>query len=343
MIDDNEAQPAQDSQKAPRETVSTGPVDYRDIRGDALREMAEFIGDHLKPTVTGIVDPVSKTHALVTICGDGRVSSIPASTFNDYLIGPRTRGGSATLLSLDSFIKHANRFSDEDSVIFADNNRAKPSLTAVYDYHMADTKENGITTERGTPRFGRHRATFNFPLSDEWLAWNAKNEKPMPMKDFAHFLEDHAVDVLMLDEIQLSPPAERYVERIGGRGRIADPSALVTLAQNFEVYEQSNAGRSENLSSGEGKANLEVIHVDAQGRPLSIPTMFVIGIPVFKMGDVFSIIARLRYRKVGGEIVFFYELWRTDILFDTAFNEAVTQVEDETSVPVLLGAPEVAA
>lgn len=343
MIDETDNTGSQSASPKAGTGTSDGPVDYRNIRGDALNSMYEFATEHMRPSVASIVDPLSGASALVKVAGDGSITPIPASVFNDYLVGPRQRGGVATLLSLDSFIQHVKRFSDSGSVVFADNNRTAPKLTAVLDYHMADTKVDGATTERGMPRFGRHRSTFAFPLSDEWKAWNEKNGKPMKMAEFAHFLEDHAIDVLGAHEIDLSPAAAKYVDRIGGTGRIADPAALVTLAQNFEVFEQSNAGERQNLATGEGRVSLDVIHVDGQGRPLEVPTMFVLGIPVFKMGELFQIIARLRYRKQGGEIVFFYELWRLDLIFDTAFNEAVKQVNETTTVPVLLGSPEASA
>ena len=38
-----------------------------------------------------------------------------------------------------------------------------PSLLAVYDYNHGG--------EKGDPRFGQHRASYSFPLSDEWQAW----------------------------------------------------------------------------------------------------------------------------------------------------------------------------
>jgi hypothetical protein len=312
------------------------------VRGDALNTMFDFAAEHTKPTVTGIVDPVSGTTALVRIASDGSVSAIPSTVFNEYLNGPRYRTGTATLLSLASFIQHVNRFADTHSMVFADNNRAKPSLTAVLDYHSADGKNENGDYIKGQQRFGRHRSSFAFPLSDEWIAWNGINAKALTMKEFAAFLEDHIVDVMMPQDVSLSPAAAKFVDRLGGKASIADPAALMTLASNFEVFEQSNAGEKQNLSSGEKAINFETIHVDRNGQALTVPQMFVLAIPVFKMGDPFQILARLRYRKTGGMIHFYYELWRLDLIFDTAFDEAVKQVEDETGVPVLLGSPEAA-
>jgi hypothetical protein len=319
------------------ERSSTGPVNYADLRGDALNQMFQFAGENAKATIVVVEDPLTGTPAPIIYNTNGTVTALPASVFDQYLEGPRLRTGAATLLSLASFIQHVKRFKDEGSVVFADNNRAKPSLTAVLDYHGEDT-----ASTKGTARFGRHRSLFAFPLSDEWLAWNGVNAKALTMKEFAAFLEDHIVDVMMPQDVALSPAAAKFVDRLGGKASIADPAALMTLASNFEVFEQSNAGEKQNLSSGEKAINFETIHVDRNGQALTVPQMFVLAIPVFKMGDPFQILARLRYRKTGGMIHFYYELWRLDLIFDTAFDEAVKQVEDETGVPVLLGSPEAA-
>lgn len=72
-----------------------------------------------------------------------------------------------------------------------------------------------------------------------------------------------------------------------------------------------------------------------------MPSIFLIGIPVFNNGPFYRIAARLRYRKNGGKIVFWYDLWRTDRTFDHAFSEAVERVKVETDLPVFIGKPEV--
>lgn len=73
---------------------------------------------------------------------------------------PRRIAGESRHTTLDSFVAHVNRFKDDRSAIFADDTPKKPKLTAIYDYHQ----------RHGEPRFGSHRAVYDFPLSDEWLA-----------------------------------------------------------------------------------------------------------------------------------------------------------------------------
>ena len=67
----------------------------------------------------------------------------------------------------------------------------------------------------------------------------------------------------------------------------------------------------------------------------------LIVIPIFARSPVFyRIIARLRYRIANGKPVFWYEMWRPDLTFETAFNEAVADVGEKTGLPIYLGLPE---
>ncbi|WP_246152723.1 DUF2303 family protein [Sphingomonas montanisoli] len=63
-------------------------------------------------------------------------------------------------------------------------------------------------------------------------------------------------------------------------------------------------------------------------------------IPVFRNDTFYRLAARLRYRKTGEGIVFWYDLWRADPTFDDAFTQAVARVAAGTELPVLYGKPE---
>jgi hypothetical protein len=65
--------------------------------------------------------------------------------------------------------------------------------------------------------------------------------------------------------------------------------------------------------------------------------MVVLNIPVFKSGELYQILVRLRYRKQAGGVVFFYELWRDDRVFDHAFDEAAERLSGATSLPLFRG------
>jgi hypothetical protein len=192
------------------------------------------------------------------------------------------------------------------------------------------------------PSFGKHRGQYAFPLSDEWKVWMASNgsKNAMKMGAFAEFLEDRIVDVLYLipGEDEISDELQKFINTCGGS--IATPQKLIELSRGLQVYENCAVKEAVRLQSGEGSVSFDVTHTDADGRPLSIPGLFLIAIPVFKGGIPYRIAARLRYRKTQEGIVFWYDLWRTDQTFDHAFLEACEQFKAATDVPLMLGKPE---
>lgn len=303
--------------------------------GDVFKHTREFIEESLKPTVTLVVDPESGLSVLAKVDG-GSLEPLPANFFDSVRDHPRFRRGTAALTSLDSFIGHVVRFGDKDTAVFADDNKLAPKLTALLDYHRADTDG-----EHGEYRHGKHRTTFNFPLSDEWKAWLKSNGVVMSMADFSLFLEDRIGDIAIAGD-NFPEHVERFVNSNGGVDSIADFATLVELATGLKVYETANVEETTNLASGEGKISFSVDH-ETRGRSggvVKVPRVFFISIPIFSKGAFYRIGARLRYRKTGEGVKFWYDLYRHDLSFDHAFDEAVKRVDDETPAAVFYGAPE---
>ena len=284
--------------------------------------LAHFLEDHLEPRLVNLEGPDGRKAKVLVVAGGLKAQSIKP-LLDEYLTAPERRKGTARLHDLVSFIGHTSRFADEHSVIFADPNPKAPSLAAVLDYHQKG--------HEGAPRFGEHRALYNFPLSEEWLAWTSRHGVRMSQVDFAAFLEDRINDVA-------SPPEEHELIKHGGF--LASPSRLVELARGLEVNVGAAVKNAMNLSSGEAQIQFVTEHRDAQGKPLSIPTAFVIGIPVFKNGAPYEVGVRLRYRVKEGSVSWFIELHRADKVFDHAFREACDTAAQSTGLPLYLGSPE---
>ena len=66
---------------------------------------------------------------------------------------------------------------------------------------------------------------------------------------------------------------------------------------------------------------------------------FAIGIPVFWNGDAYQITARLKYRVRDGKVSFWYELERTDVVFEAAARELIAAVRAGAEVPFFFGTP----
>lgn len=298
--------------------------------GLLIRESVEAAGELARVEVTNVADPRDNTEAPVVVSHHG-VTVVDPSIFDKYRTTPIDRVGTAKLTTLESYIEHSNRFKVESSVVFACDDMAHAKLITIFDYHA------GIDSGGATANL-KHKAEYAFPFSDEWKAWHGKNAEPMSMAQFAQFLEDRIVDIDANGE-PTSDEAKAFVTAINGK--LASPSKLIELARNLQVYENSTLKEARNLSSGEGQLTFTSEHVDADGRPLSIPNLFMILIPVFaRSPDYYRLLARLRYRKANGGVVFWYELWRADLAFEQAFTEACNQVRERTGLPLFIGAAE---
>jgi hypothetical protein len=305
-----------------------------DVNKGPIGEARDFIETYFKHELVEVTEPGTGTAALFEVTPKEGYRVISANSFDTYRERPVRRKGTAHLLSLDSLIEHSNRFSDSDSVIFADDDRKAPSITTVLDYHRAQAD--------GDPRFGVHRNHFAFPLSDEWQAWTKSNSVVMKMAQFAEFLEDRIIDVLHLipGEDDLSEELKKFISAGGGEAIIATPQKLFELARGLKVNEEAVVQEAVTLASGEGQVRFEVSHRDGAGAPLRVPSLFLIAIPVFRNDMLYRLAARLRYRKTAEGIVFWYDLWRADRTFDHAFKEACERVRVETELPLFYGKPE---
>lgn len=298
--------------------------------GSLLAHTRNLVAEQGKASVEKI-DIGNGDTALIKRRPGGEVEVLEPLAFDVWRARPFTLAELPQLTDLNSLIAYTNRFKDADSVVFANDTRTAPSIATVLDYHRAGAPlpENA--------RHGEHVVNFPVPLSDEWKAWTSLNGKEIAMANFARFLEDHIVDVLPEELIELSPEQQRFIEALGGMSRIASPAKLMELATGLQVFTKGELTQSTRLQSGEGQLTIKEQHQDGQGNQLIVPSSFVIAIPVFRNGDRYQIVVRLRYRVSDG-LKFFYELWRNDLVFDHAFNEAVTKVAEETALPVYRGA-----
>lgn len=295
-----------------------------------VADLRDLIETYLRPEIRPVTEPDTQTVAPVII-DRGEPRAIPEEAFDAFRASPKRRRGAASFTKIEGLIDHINRFKDADSAIFAADDRSKPSLTAVLDYHRAGAD--------ASPRFGVHRSVFRFSLSDEWTAWTRANKAPMPMAKFAAFLEDRIIEVI--DPSAGDPLPEELQKYIALRGgKVATGAKLVELSRGMHVFENAVVGETVNLASGEGVIEFRSEHVDAKGRPLNVPGLFLIAIPVFRHGDLYRIAARLCYRKTGEGLVFWFELWRADQAFDDAFANACERVRTETELPLFFGTPE---
>lgn len=228
--------------------------------------------------------------------------------------GPDSRTGTAALQSLASFIAHGNRFKAENSAIWAD--AAARRLVSVLDYHPAGAESPA--------RWGRHRGTYQCPLSEAWTAWGGG-------------------DVLEVDQDGLAALLDsRDRELTGGKlpsGSTApEPAYLITMASKLEVYSNANAKRERDPNTG----RLKISYVEEKGLSGDIvpPPSFLVFIPVFQDAEPQVLEVRLRVTVENAKAHFEVQLHAAADILRDAFTRLCGRVEVETALPLFCGTPE---
>ena len=258
---------------------------------------------------------------------EGRSVRSAKHLLDEYLDVPERKVGTAEHCTLQSFIDHVKRFSDEGSAVFAQPHGDEPSLTCVLDYHEPNS---------GSPRWGQHRGRYSFPVSDEWQTWSKIDGESLTISQFSEFVEEHVHDVIAPEAAGAN--ASALAVQLGTV--IAAPTKLIELARGLDVRVGQRVASSQNLSSGEGEIVFSEQHTDAKGQPLRVPSVFVIGIPVFRAGELYQVPVRLRYRSAGGSITWKMILHRTDACFTDAVQQAAEKAATDTGLPLFWGKPE---
>jgi uncharacterized protein YfdQ (DUF2303 family) len=292
------------------------------VRDLAVAAAGEFLDLKVAPPAGAIGLPAEVT----VLARHGRTPEI--LSLRPYLdvwrTAPERRKGCATVTTLQSFIDLVSRHKDADSALFARTAWPEPKLTAVLDYH----------TVTGGARFGEHRVTYAFPLTDEFKAWVTGNGKPMEQREFAVFLEDHVAD--------LAPPldAERSEYEYLFKEKFAAPNELVMLARSLEIFVGAKVKRAERLASGERTVEFVEEHTGPAGEKVDIPGIFMVATAAFIDGDRIRLPARLRYRVASGSILWSYQLYRWEFWLRAQVQNDLAHAAKATGLPAFEGAPE---
>lgn len=242
---------------------------------------------------------------------------------------PDRKRGTAKVHTLESFIELTDRHKTEDSVIFADIDWQKPSLTAIIDYHEIG---NG-----GEADNGKHRVHYPFPLSEEWRTWVKFNGEPMGQAEFAEFIEDRIAELAAPHEEE----AKDWQEKLGGR--VAFPNEIVTLSRGLKVNAETRIVNQVTLASGEAQITFEEEHKDQNGQKVNVPSLFIIKLPAFFRGEAVRVPVRLRYRVKSGALVWFYQLYRPDQYITEEVERSLLRAAAATELPAFQGTPEMSA
>lgn len=281
-----------------------------------------------------------------------------ASFFDSWRDRPSAKRGTAKALALASFIDLTNRHKTMHSVVFAKTDWRAPSLIAVIDYHEIDDvpeiKPEDITitpagacdpadaAEMATafvynpprPDNMRHRIGYDYPLSEGWKFWVQNDGKAFDQGDFAALVEDRIADLAAPEDEERSLLEEKF------ETKIASPADLMRLSRGLQVNVESKIKNIVSLQSGAAQIQFEEVHKDSDGQPLTVPGLFILAIAPFASGTSIRLPVRLRYRKRGGTIEWFYQMYRPDQYITERLRLDIAEVAEKTGLPVYEGTPE---
>ena len=244
-----------------------------------------------------------------------------------YRQRPARREGIAKVTTLASFIDLTNRHKSEHSALFANTRWPGPSLSAVINYHEL----------KGVPAHLDHRVVYDFPITDELKAWIGGNGKLIEQREFAEFLEEHAAELASPFEAEVNDYERLFKEKF------AAPNDLIALSRNLEVYVGAKVKRGERLQSGERTVEFVEEHTNSKGEKVEIPGIFMVAVPAFLDGAPVRIPARLRYRIVGGNIMWGYQLYRWEYWLRNQVQTDLLRAAKGTGLPPFEGEPEYSA
>lgn len=300
-----------------------------DLTKEAVDRVAELGKNSTSFTIINVTKPSG---------ADGLPSSIPigfdhkgisaidlrpfVEKWREY---PERKTGTAQVTTLQSFVDLVIRHKTEHSVIFAKTNWPDPSLVAVIDYHEVDN---------GKPAFGKHKILYNFPVTEEFSGWIDNDGEVMAQGDFAAFIEEHAAE--------LATPTDEEERELGQlfQTRFATPADMFALSRGLEIRVNHVVKNAVRLASGESEVVFTEEHIGGNGEKLVIPGLFMVQVAVFLDGGPMRLVARLRYRKQGSALVWFYQLYRWKERLNDRVTADLAYAAVHTELPAYQGAPE---
>lgn len=291
------------------------------LKADHIKTMLE----NIQPRIIPVEGDGKKAEVLLV--PNGMEAEGVKKFLDAYNKVPERRKGTHKADRLESFIDLTNRFKDSCSVIFArgnvSGNSISASLTAILDFHPEDA-DNTVALNC------EHKVSYQFPVSKEFSFWLKNNAEGMDQSQFALMLEER------ISEMSVATDADcAQIENL--KPKFAAPVDILELARNLEIYSSESVQQAVKLSSGEREIKFTAVHNGADGKPVSIPDFFVLNIPIFEGERPVRILVRLRYRKQGNGVLWFYDLYRVDMVFQEAFDKALEKVKEGTKLPLFLG------
>lgn len=278
---------------------------------DKVAELAQ------EATATKIID-LQKLQAVV-VHNNSRLQSIK-SLLDEYRERPERIKKTVTLHSAHSLIEYTNRFKDGRTVVFA--NRHTCHFYVALDYHQKDA-----------PEWLDHNAQYIAEQSKEWQRWSQKSDIFMDQRTFCEFVDERMADLVA--ESKFTPGTKELGGEYGLR--FASPAEILNVSQGLTVNIKNKVKSHVNQSNGTVSLEFTTEHSGEGNSKLSVPTAFVIGIPVYALDVRYQLPVRLRYRIRDSAVEWCFSLLNKEQVFEDAFQGLCTRIRTETSLPLFEG------
>lgn len=254
---------------------------------------------------------------------------------------PYRRRGTYYAASVESLLAWMSSHTVEEAPVFGvgleklngEWRSPKLSLVGIGNYSKGDK-----------PAWHDFNVKFAFPVAFPWTVWakgHSDDEKPVWFKQdqFAEFIEDRIYDLSSPERgEELSEAVTRFLEA-SGKKDAATPAEMFKISRELKLYSDAKVETKIDLQSGETQLKYSEEHTGPAGRPVKIPALFYIRVPVFAGQPPVLIGVKLRYRAAGGTVAWSYSLFAPDMVVAGEFEKACAAVR-HSGRPVYLGAPD---
>lgn len=249
------------------------------------------------------------------ITHDGRTFLVvPPGASTQDITDPQDRAApkrviqAITVQTVDSLVDYVDRFSNDETVLFADI--AANSITGLIDFHGAADDEGVIKPDQ----LG-HRVSMVLPFSEEWTTWRGISGKLMEQLEFARFIEENACDVIAPSGAELL----ETVRDLQARRKVDFRKAVRTSSDN-ENFEYTDNTTATSKNGG-----------------VEVPSKFLLRIPVYFGGETVEIGAFLRWRLEETNLKLGIQLHRPEHVRQAVFKQIVLDAAERTTRPAMFG------
>lgn len=252
-----------------------------------------------------LIDPI---HALD---GVHPVAIVPAGTeikdLEQYLLMPLSKRAGVVMQDAASFVRYVNEHKGGSTRIFATLSSDGGAFNAVLDYHEVGT---------GAAMRGQHRVGYALKHSAEWLRWKAKDGVKFSQKDFAKFLEDNILDVVI-------PPGGEVLDLV----TTLEATATATFKGSVKLQNGDESVSFER--STESKAGLN--------GDFEIPREIALLIPVFDGQEAANVGLRLRHNIGDKCLTFTFEIMRANRIVELRIVAMIAEIAKGTGIEPFRG------